>query len=102
MLIRKYAKDSSAKVVSILQFVQKGRWDALGPNQIGRENVQRNFVMQHVASRDLGSVIGEIQDRVRNKLASPEHYNLEYGGAASIDFINSPLAIGIEGCCFRS
>lgn len=75
MLIRKHDKHAFTKVVSILQFVQKEGGDALGPNQMGRENAQRKLVVQaNVAGRVLGSVIGEIQDRVRNKLALPENW----------------------------
>lgn len=53
----------------------------LGPNQIGRENAQRKLVVQaNVAGRDLGSVIGDIQDRVRDNLDLPQNYYIEYGG----------------------
>jgi CzcA family heavy metal efflux pump len=53
----------------------------LGPNQIGRENAQRKIVVQaNVAGRDLGGVIGDIQDRLAANLSLPPDYYVEYGG----------------------
>jgi len=53
----------------------------LGPNQIGRENAQRKIVVQaNVADRDLGGVIGDIQERLAANLALPPDYYVEYGG----------------------
>jgi CzcA family heavy metal efflux pump len=53
----------------------------LGPNQINRENVQRRIVISsNVAGRDLGSVIGEIQAAVRDKVSLPTGYFVTYGG----------------------
>ena len=52
-----------------------------GVNTISRENVQRKIVVQaNVSGRDLRSVIGDIQERVRSGISLPESYYIEYGG----------------------
>ena len=52
-----------------------------GPNQIGRENVQRKLVVQaNVAGRDLGGVIAEIQEKIGDNVVMPPAYFVEYGG----------------------
>ncbi|MCA1555447.1 MAG: efflux RND transporter permease subunit, partial [Acidobacteria bacterium] len=52
-----------------------------GPNQILRENSQRRIVVSsNVADRDLGSVVREMQERVRAQVQLPEGYFIEYGG----------------------
>ena len=52
-----------------------------GPNQILRENTKRRIVVQaNVAGRDLGSVVTEMQARVKAQVPLPEGYFLEYGG----------------------
>jgi Cu/Ag efflux pump CusA len=52
-----------------------------GPNQILRENGRRRIVISaNVAERDLGSVVQEMQQRVRAQVTLPEGYFLEYGG----------------------
>ncbi|MER3427515.1 MAG: CusA/CzcA family heavy metal efflux RND transporter [Pyrinomonas sp.] len=52
-----------------------------GPNQILRENAQRRIVVSaNVAGRDLGSVVRDIQDRVRRQVQLPPGYFIEYGG----------------------
>ncbi len=52
-----------------------------GPNQVLRENTQRRIVVSsNVAGRDLGSVVSDIQQRVRAQVQLPEGYFLEYGG----------------------
>ncbi len=54
---------------------------AFGPNQIGRENVQRRIViMVNVANRDLGSVVDEVRRRIEVAVNLPEGYYIEYGG----------------------
>jgi len=53
----------------------------LGPNLIGRENVQRRIVvMANVAGRDLHGVIEEIRSRVDESVDLPTGYYVEYGG----------------------
>ena len=52
-----------------------------GPIQINRENNQRRWVVQgNVRGRDLGSVVADIQNRIREKITLPPGYWIEYGG----------------------
>ncbi|MGI8469964.1 MAG: efflux RND transporter permease subunit [Pyrinomonadaceae bacterium] len=52
-----------------------------GPNQALRENTKRRIVIQsNVAGRDLGSVVGDMQDRIKAQVNLPEGYFLEFGG----------------------
>lgn len=52
-----------------------------GPNQIGRENVQRRIiVMANVAGRDLNSVVNDARQRIEGNVALPAGYHVEYGG----------------------
>ena len=52
-----------------------------GPNQVLRENTKRRIVVQsNVAGRDLGSVVGDMQQRVAAQVKLPEGYFVEYGG----------------------
>lgn len=52
-----------------------------GPNTVSRENVQRKIVVQaNVAGRDLGSVVADIRSAVRENVALPAGYHIEYGG----------------------
>ena len=52
-----------------------------GPNAISRENVQRKIVVQaNVAGRDLGSTVADIRRVVREQVALPTGYHVEYGG----------------------
>jgi len=52
-----------------------------GPNTINRENVQRRIIVQaNVSGRDLGSVIDEIRQKVRQNVPLPEGYFIQYGG----------------------
>jgi HME family heavy-metal exporter len=53
-----------------------------GPNTINRENVRRRIIIQcNTAGRDLGSVVADIQQRLRPIEATlPTGYFVEYGG----------------------
>jgi nickel/cobalt tolerance cation efflux system protein len=52
-----------------------------GPNTINRENVSRLIVVSaNVSGRDLGSVVDEIQERVRQSVQLPTGYFIQYGG----------------------
>jgi nickel/cobalt tolerance cation efflux system protein len=52
-----------------------------GPNTINRENVSRLIVVSaNVSGRDLGSVVDEIQNRVRQSVQLPTGYFIQYGG----------------------
>jgi cobalt-zinc-cadmium resistance protein CzcA len=54
---------------------------APGPNQISRENGKRRVVVTaNVRGRDLGSFIGEAQQRIAATIRLPEGYWLSYGG----------------------
>jgi len=51
------------------------------PYFINRERVQRRIVVQaNVAGRDLGSVIGEAQEKIAKQVNLPSGYFVEYGG----------------------
>ncbi len=51
------------------------------PYAIGRENVQRfTYVAFNVQGRDLGSVIKDVQAKVKEKVKLPPGYFIEYGG----------------------
>jgi cobalt-zinc-cadmium resistance protein CzcA len=52
-----------------------------GPNQVSRENGKRRVVVTaNVRGRDLGSFIGEAQNRIKTQIRLPEGYWLSYGG----------------------
>ncbi len=52
-----------------------------GPNQVLRENTQRRIVvLANTADRDLGSVVQDMQQRIKAQVQLPEGYFLEYGG----------------------
>ena len=56
-------------------------YETTGPNEINRENGQRRIVISANASgRDLGSLVKEIQERVKQKVELPEGYYVVYGG----------------------
>ena len=51
------------------------------PHQVLRENTQRRIVIQsNTAGRDLGSVVGDMRERIAAQVRLPEGYFLEYGG----------------------
>jgi cation efflux system protein involved in nickel and cobalt tolerance len=53
----------------------------LGANVVNRENVSRLIVVSaNVADRDLGSVVGDIQTQIQQKIQLPKGYFIEYGG----------------------
>jgi heavy metal efflux system protein len=48
---------------------------------INREDGQRRIVvMSNVSGRDLGSFVGEVQNRIRGKVSLPPGYSIVYGG----------------------
>jgi Cu/Ag efflux pump CusA len=55
--------------------------ESTGPNTIYRENVQRRItVSANVSGRDLGTVIGEIQKKVKDQVKMDEGSFVSYGG----------------------
>ena len=54
-----------------------------GPNLIGRENGERRIVVSaNVAGRDLGTVVGDVRERVAAGVTLPDGYRVEYGGSS--------------------
>ena len=54
---------------------------ASGPNLINRENVRRRQTIRcNVSGRDLASAVFEIEERVRDQVALPTGYFVEFGG----------------------
>lgn len=52
-----------------------------GPNEIGREGVQRKLVVScNVAGRDVGSLVADLQRAVRQSVTLPPGYRIVYGG----------------------
>lgn len=69
----------SGSKVSLAQVAQVNY--GTGPNTINRENVSRLIVVSaNVAERDLGSVITDIQAKVKAKITLPSGYFIRYGG----------------------
>jgi cation efflux system protein involved in nickel and cobalt tolerance len=53
----------------------------MGANVVNREDVSRLIVVStNVAERDLGSVVGDIQAQIRQKVQLPQGYFIQYGG----------------------
>ena len=53
----------------------------MGANVVNRENVSRLIVVSaNVADRDLGSVVGDVQTQIKQKVQLPKGYFIEYGG----------------------
>lgn len=52
-----------------------------GPNQILRENTKRRIVISaNTGGRDLGSVVTDMQSRIKSQVNLPESYFIEFGG----------------------
>ncbi|MFO0819247.1 MAG: efflux RND transporter permease subunit [Pirellulales bacterium] len=55
--------------------------EGFGPNSVNRENARRRIVVRcNTQDRDLASAVAEIERRVRDEIALPEGYFIEYGG----------------------
>ncbi|AFY91251.1 CusA/CzcA family heavy metal efflux RND transporter [Chroococcidiopsis thermalis] len=53
----------------------------MGANVVNREDVSRLIVISaNVADRDLGSVVGDIQSQIQQKIKLPNGYFIQYGG----------------------
>lgn len=56
-------------------------YESEGPNQINRENSQRRIVVSANSSgRDLDSVVGEIEGKIKTQVQVPEGYFIHLGG----------------------
>lgn len=54
---------------------------AQGPNEVGRENLERNAVISvNVSGRDQRGAVDAIREAVKEKVSIPEGYSVEYGG----------------------
>jgi HME family heavy-metal exporter len=54
--------------------------ESAGPNTINRENVRRRIIVQcNTGGRDLGSVVGDIQQRLKS-VQLPTNYHIKYSG----------------------
>jgi CzcA family heavy metal efflux pump len=52
-----------------------------GPSVINRENVKRLIVISvNTDGRDVGSVVGDIKERINEEVTLPQNYHIEYGG----------------------
>jgi CzcA family heavy metal efflux pump len=55
--------------------------EGVGPNAVNRENARRRIVIRcNTQDRDLASAVAEIQQRVKERVAMPEGYFVEYAG----------------------
>jgi len=73
-----FLPNGQLKSISSLANVQLSSGEA----EIQREDMQNMGVVQaRLDNRDLGSAIKEIQQRVSKKIALPQGYSIEYGGA---------------------
>lgn len=73
-----YPEDGGAPLpLSTLAYID----DGLGANVINRENVRRRIVVRvNAIDRDLGSVVADVKQRVRDNVELPQGYFVEYGG----------------------
>ncbi len=89
-LEEKYRNNVEAIRSLILQ-ASNGAWVTLGdvaqvnietgPPQIRRDDVQRRVVIQsNVEGRDMGGLVAELQQRIKNEIDMPPGYTVVYGG----------------------
>jgi Cu/Ag efflux pump CusA len=79
-LLRQLAVDRDAERYARLEQVAKID-KTLGPNLINRENTQRRIlVTANIAGRDLTSVATEVDEAVKNAVATPPGYHIVLGG----------------------
>ena len=89
-LAKEFRKDQQAIADLRLQ-APSGAWVRLGdvadisiksgPPQVRRDDVQRRVVIQaNVQDRDMGSVVNDIQQAIKDKVNLPEGYSVEIGG----------------------
>ena len=82
-----------------------------GPNEIGRENVQRKLVISgNVAGRDVVGVVNDIERAVARSVRLPEGYNVVYGGqfesatgaARTLGFLGLLCILGVMGLLYSA
>ncbi len=55
--------------------------EVVGPIQVNREKNQRRWIVQgNVRGADMGSVVAQIQKRIKDQVELPPGYHIEYGG----------------------
>ncbi len=71
--------DSRGRLIPLSQLADI--WVEEGPAQISRENIHRRITVEaNVRSRDLGSFVGEVRNRIDSEVKLPTGYYVEYGG----------------------
>jgi HME family heavy-metal exporter len=71
---------------------------ASGPNLVNRENVRRKQTVRcNVTGRDLAGAIGEIEQKVRERVKLPEGYFIEFGGQFEAQRSATRLITGLAG-----
>lgn len=89
--LTKDARDNAGKIRDLLMRAPNGAWVRLGdvasveieagPPQIRRDDVQRRVVIQsNVDGRDMGSLVQEIDQRIKAEIDLPTGYSVEFGG----------------------
>lgn len=84
-------RDTIDEISNLILQAPKGAWVRLrdvasvqiesAPPQIRRDDVQRRVVIQaNVEGRDMGSVVGEIKERINKEIKLPPGYSVTYGG----------------------
>ena len=72
-----HTEDGSLIPLSLVAKVK----EVVGPIQVNREKNQRRWIVQgNVRERDIGGVIADIQQRIRERIELPPGYYVEYGG----------------------
>lgn len=72
-------KTAQGFVVSLEELAQISK--DKGSNRISRENVKRKIEVQaNISGRDLGSVVRDVQKRVKDNFSLPSGYYITYGG----------------------
>lgn len=77
--IKNLMVDCNGKMVPLSHLADVS--SSVGPNTINRENISRKVVVSaNVAGRDMKSVVNDIQEKVKETVALPDDYHVEYGG----------------------
>jgi heavy metal efflux system protein len=82
---------------------QVARFDVTeGPNQISRENGKRRVVVTaNVRGRDIASLVGEVREKIAQRVQLPAGYWLTWGGQfENLEAARQRLMIVVPGCFF--